>query len=455
MEIERTGMIERTGRMPEQLPLPPGRFGLPWLGESLAIVRSNHAFYTDRLAKYGPIFRTRLFGSDFVVFSGHEAFHTFATDPRIQRGDADPITAEQIFVNSLALIDGTEHHTRKTVMLKAIGYRSAIEAYLPKMQQLLQRTIDEWKAHGATNVRADLRLFAARLSTAQYTGDETETAAEEINRITGDMREAFMSIPIPIPGSKYSRAIKARTRLVQIIAELLERHQRSPYDDVVSRMIDAAEQEGVPIEKLKGDILHLMFAGQGGYFVPLTLVTMIVGQHPEIMERARAEVREVTPDGPITMAQLDRLEYLGRISKELRRYFAMNSATFFGRVQAPMEVGGYRIPAGWGAIGGIHINMRNPDVFPDPDTFDPDRFLPAREAARPAGSYVPHGDGDPTHHRCPGEDIVTVAVKMYLSLLLREMTWTIPAQDLSLTNELFPLPASGLRVQFRQHERVA
>jgi cytochrome P450 len=323
------------------------------------------------------------------------------------------------------------------------------------MQQLLQRTIDEWKAHGATNVRADLRLFAARLSTAQYTGDETETAADEINRITGDMREAFMSIPIPIPGSKYSRAIKARTRLVQIIAELLERHQRSPYDDVVSRMIDAAEQEGVPIEKLKGDILHLMFAGQGGYFVPLTLVTMIVGQHPEIMELARAEVREVTPDGPITMAQLDRLEYLGRISKELRRYFAMNSATFFGRVQAPMEVGGYRIPAGWGAIGGIHINMRNPDVFPDPDTFDPDRFLPAREAARPAGSYVPHGDGDPTHHRCPGEDIVTVAVKMYLSLLLREMTWTIPAQDLLLTNELFPLPASGLRVQFRQHERVA
>ena len=440
--------------MPDQKPLPPGRFGLPWLGESLAIVRSNHGFYKERLAKYGPIFRTRLFGSNFVVFSGHEAFHTFATDERIQRGDADPITAEQMFVNSLALIDGVEHHTRKGVMLRAIGYRSSIEAYLPKMQELLQRTIDEWTTTGTASVRDDLRMFAARFATAQYIGEETEAAAEELNRVTGDMREAFMSIPVPIPGSKYARAIAGRKRLVQIIADLLQRHLTGQYDDVVSRMIIAAKQEGVPTDKLNGDILHLMFAGQGGYFVPLTLVTLIVGQHPEIMERARTEVLEVTPEGPITMAQLDRLEYLGRISKELRRYFAMNSATFFGRVQAPMEVGGYRIPAGWGAIGGIHINMRNPDVFPDPDTFDPDRFLPTHESARPPGSYVPHGDGDPTHHRCPGEDIVTVAVKMYLALLLRGSSWTIPAQDLTLTNELFPLPASGLQVEFHQHVPV-
>ena len=50
---------------------------------------------------------------------------------------------------------------------------------------------------------------------------------------------------------------------------------------------------------------------------------------------------------------------------------------------------------------------------------------------------------------------MTVAVKMYLTLLLRRAEWSIPEQDLSLTNELFPLPASGLRVEFRQHVPVA
>lgn len=438
--------------MVSRKPLPPGRFGMPWLGETLAIVKSNHGFYRDRQAKYGPIFKTRLFGNDFVVFSGHEAFHAFATDPRIERGDADPISAEQIFVNSLALIDGVEHHTRKAVMLRAIGFRSAIEAYVPRMQALLQDVIDVWMREGTRTVQPDLQQFAARLTGAMYTGIETEEAADELNRCLADMRGAFMTLPVPLPGTKYARAIKGRNRVMEIIDETIARHQTGEYDDVVSRMLAAADEADIPVENLTGDIRHLIFAGQGGYFVPLTLATLALGQHPDIRERARAEVLAISPEGPVTMAQLERMEYLEQVSKEVRRFFAMNSATFFGRVKEEMEVGGYRIPAGWGAMGGIHINMRNPEVFPDPDRFDPDRFVPKREAALPHGSYVPHGDGASTHHRCPGENIVTVAMQLYLTLLLREADWTIPAdQDLSLTNELFPLPASGLRVDFRTH----
>ena len=44
--------------------------------------------------------------------------------------------------------------------------------------------------------------------------------------------------------------------------------------------------------------------------------------------------------------------------------------------------------------------------------------------------------------------MVTIAVKIYLTLLLRKLDWTLPAQDLTFTNELFPLPASGLKVSF-------
>lgn len=432
-------------------PLPPGRFGLPWLGETMSLVRSNHGFYKERLAEHGPIFKTRLFGNDFVVFSGHEAFHTFATDARIVRGDADPISAEQIFLNSLALIDGVEHHTRKAVMLRAVGFRSSIAAYLPTMQALLQRTIDTWLEDGSGMMRPDLQRFAARLTGALYTGDVSEEHAAELDGHLADMREAFMTIPIPIPGTKYGKAIAGRKRIDEIIAVALEAHLTGEYDDIVSRMIDAANDTDIPPEQLSGDIRHLIFAGQGGYFVPLVLTTLALGQHPEIMERARAEVLDISPDGTITMEQIERMEYLEQVSKEVRRYFAMNSATFFGRVTEEMEVGGYRIPKGWGAMGGIHINMRNPEVFPDPDRFDPDRFQPKREAALAPGSYVPHGDGQSTHHRCPGENIVTVAVKVYLTLLLRTADWSIPDQDLTLTNELFPLPASGLRVEFRSH----
>ena len=157
---------------------------------------------------------------------------------------------------------------------------------------------------------------------------------------------------------------------------------------------------------------------------------------------------EVAPDGPVTYEQLDRLPYLEQISKELRRFFAMNSANFFGKAKEEMELGGYRIPKGWGAVAAIHITMRSDKVYDDPDTFDPDRFLPEREAALAPGSYVPHGDGERNHHRCPGEDIVTVAVKLYLVLLLRRLSYRLPEQDLSLSDDLFPLPVSGLQADF-------
>ncbi|WP_194411609.1 cytochrome P450 [Microbacterium cremeum] len=440
----------RGGRAPR--PLPPGRFGAPWLGETLALVRSNHGFYKDRLAAYGPIFKTRLFGSDFVVFSGHEAFHVFATDPRIERGDADPITAEKMFRGSLALIDGDEHHLRKALMLRGVGFRSAIEAYVPRMQQLIGEVVSGWMSRpGPITIQPDLQRLAARMTGALYTGDESEEAAAEIDAASADARDAFMTLPVPLPWTKFGRAIKGRDRLARAVDVAVARHQDGEFDDITSRLLAAARDAEVPIDAVKGDLRHLIFASQGGYFVPFVLVTMVLAQHPDIRERAREEVLRIAPEGEVTLDQLQRMDYLEQVSKELRRYFAMNSATFFGRVKEPMEVGGYRIPAGWGAIGGIHINMRNPDVFPDPDRFDPSRFEPARESALPPGSYVPHGDGHATHHRCPGENIVTVAVQLYLTLLLRHATWTLPDQDLTLTNELFPLPVSGLAVDFRAH----
>ena len=102
----------------------------------MSLARNNHKFYRDHFAKYGPVFKTRLFGFNFVIVSGHEAFHQFATDPRVERGGTDPISVEQMFFGSLALIDGQEHHSRKDVMLHAVRTDEAMAAYLERMQRV-------------------------------------------------------------------------------------------------------------------------------------------------------------------------------------------------------------------------------------------------------------------------------------------------------------------------------
>lgn len=430
--------------------LPPGKLGLPWIGETLGIAKNNHQFYRDHIKKYGPVFKTRLFGINFVIVSGHEAFHQFATDPKIQRGGTDPVSVQQMFHNSLALIDGPEHHARKDVMLEAVRTDEAMAAYLERMQGVWGAHVERWATSGTVTLRPDLQLASAELTAALYTGDQSKGHIDELNSILAAMRYSLQILPLPIPGTPYAKALKGRKRLDVLIEQAIQRHADHPeqYDDIVSRMVAAAPRHGVPMEKLLGDVRHLIFAGQAGFFVPFILLTMVLGQRPELRERARAEVQAVSPDGQVTLEQLERLTFLGQLSKEVRRFFAMNSATFFGKAVEDVEIGGYQVPQGWGVIGAIHINQRNPQVFADADTFDPDRFEAAREAALPPGSYVPHGDGERNHHRCPGEDMVTIAIKLYLTLLLRKVDWSLPAQDLTLTNELFPLPASGLQVAF-------
>ncbi len=432
------------------LPLPPGRLGLPWLGETMSILRSNHGFHRDRVARYGPIYKTRLLGSPFVVFSGHEAFHTFATDPRIRRGDADALPTRQIFRNSVALYDGGDQVVRKGVMLTALWDRDAIGSYLGRMQRLMEESVEDWARSGRVTLRHELELWADRFAGAIITGDTSEAHAAELHHVITDMQGAFTAPPFPIPGTTYGRAIRARDRLAEIVDEAIDRHRTGDWDDVTSRMLAAAVEAGVPEAKVAADLSHLMFTAQPGYSVPLLLATLALAEHPEVRERARAEVMAVSPSGPLTMEQVDRLPYLLMVSKELRRYYAMNAATFFGRVQEDMEVGGFRIPAGWGAMGAVHMTLHDPAEFPEPDRFDPERFTPEREADFPPGRYVPHGDGPPTSHRCAGEDIVTVTIQAYLVVLLRAVEWSLPAQDLSMTNEVFPVPASGLVVDVQR-----
>lgn len=436
---------------PSTKPLPPGSFGsIPWLGESLAIVASNHGFYKDRFAKYGPIFKTRLFGINFVVFSGAEGMEAFANSPSIVRGGADPLSVKQIFVGSLALTDGPEHRARKQNMLRAMQHRDALDRFLPGMQRIMESYARRWEKQGTVKMLPELRLLAAAWSSHVYTGDESEEAIRELDAVVHTMRQAFMTPPIPIPGSKYAKALKARARLQELIRAAIARHRTGSYNDALSTMLAGAADMRMPDEKVAGDLLHLLFATQGGYFIPIIMATLALGEHSKVLEAAREEVMRVAPDGQLTMDHMDQLETLERISRETRRFYAMNSATFFGRVTKTIEVGGYQIPAGWGAIGALHITMRSKDVYKNPDNFNPDNFLPDAVAARAEGSYVPHGHGPRSGHKCPAEDMVAVAVKLYLAVLLRRVRWDgLPPQDLTLTDELFPIPASGLDLQFR------
>jgi fatty-acid peroxygenase len=132
---------------------------------------------------------------------------------------------------------------------------------------------------------------------------------------------------------------------------------------------------------------------------------------------------------------------------EVRRYYPF--APFIGG-RAPREVewDGERVPAGSMVLLDLWGHDHDPELFPEPFAFRPERFLDATGAGvREIGSWelVPQGAGDPrTGHRCPGEDI-TVALLSALVVRLARLQYAVPEQDLTISLRRIPArPASGV-----------
>lgn len=185
------------------------------------------------------------------------------------------------------------------------------------------------------------------------------------------------------------------------------------------------------------------------HYRTLTLLSLSLAQHPEVMERARAEVFRHAQAGPVTLEQLRQLTFLHQVTREVRRHHRIFASTFFDWVTEPFEFHEFHVPKGWRAAGGIYTTMQDTEVYTKPAFFDPDRFGPERaEDRREENSYVPQGGGPMEGHRCPGEDLTTVIMQIVGVMLLRKYTWELPPQNLELNNESSPLPRDGLKVKF-------
>jgi cytochrome P450 len=217
-----------------------------------------------------------------------------------------------------------------------------------------------------------------------------------------------------------------------------------------------ADGKGLTDDEVVLETLHFFFAAYGGMLALLTDLALALATHPEVAARARAEVEaHAAAKGPLTEATLGKLEYLERVCLETKRFYPVVPFTFFARARKDVVFNGCLIPAGMSALGCTHATARDESVFADPERFDPDRFGPERaEHRRHEYAFVAQGGGALTGHRCAGELFSLVVMKVFAAHLLRDYTWALPPQDLSLDmSRIPPTPRDGLRATIRRTPR--
>ncbi|MBE9060606.1 cytochrome P450 [cf. Phormidesmis sp. LEGE 11477] len=434
-------------------PLPPGEFGLPFIGKTLNFF-TDPDFASKQHAKYGPLFKTRLLNKPTVFMKGPEAIRFLFG----QEGDRITVTwppsVEALLGPlSLALQTGGVHAGRRRLMAQAFQPR-ALEGYIDTMVSISDRYFQQWAQTSAQNGSLtwypQLRRYTFDIACKLLVGLDNASETE-----LGDLFEVWgaglFSLPVNLPLTAFGKAKRSRDRLLVALEKLIrDRKQstRSPATpDALELLLTAKDDDGnsLTVEELKDQVLLLLFAGHETLTSALTSFCLLMAQNPEIRAKAEAEQSDLE-DKRLTLETLKQMTYLEQILQETLRMVPPVGGAF-RQVLKTCEFGGYQIPAGWMVLYQIKQTHRDSDVYTQPKKFDPERFnLEQSEQKRKPFSYVPFGGGI---RECLGKEFARLEMKIFAAKLLRDHRWELlPDQNLDFTIAPTPIPKDGLKVKF-------
>ena len=428
--------------------LPPGTMGLPVLGETMAFLHDPFGFLEDRRRRFGPIFRSNVVFRKVVFLSGLDGAEAFFDPGNVTRSDAHPFPLVTLFGGvNMEMYDGPGHVALKTMAVASFD-RDAIAGYLPEMQALIETTLARLASGREFAAVPALRRLAVQAICRNVLGLAPGPRTDAIAEDYATTLSGLKAIPFPIPGSTFGRARAARDRLLDMLRTLIAERRAHPGADGLSRMLLAeAHGRAYTDEEALLEVHHILIAGFIVYALMAEPLRRLAEQ-PELRDRCEAEVRGVAPEGPLTIEQLERLPTCLRVVMEAKRTTPLVPLAF-GRAQRGFSVGGYDVPGGWTVWLALYLHNRDPEIFREPDRFEPARFGPERmeQLAHPM-AFIPQGVEPPAGHRCLGLDYSTYLTQCFVALLVRGYGWELPAQDLTLDfRRLPPVPRDGLLVR--------
>ncbi|KAI4484617.1 hypothetical protein M0804_007183 [Polistes exclamans] len=201
-------------------------------------------------------------------------------------------------------------------------------------------------------------------------------------------------------------------------------------------------------EGIREEVDTFMFAGHDTTAMALVFLLSLIAKHKDVQERIREEVNSVMnqENYHMTMPVLQEFVYLERCIKESLRLYP--SVHFISRyLTEDLQLKKYLIPAGTNVRVSIFYLHRNPEFWPNPDVFDPDRFLPENVSKRNAFSFIPFSAG---LRNCIGQKYAMFEIKLMVAHILHNF-YLEPIEDLdkiNLVGNIILRPAKPLYVKF-------
>jgi retinoid hydroxylase len=341
--------------------------------------------------EHGPIFKWAIDSGpdrgEYVFMVGPEA-NRFVLHTGREHFSHDlgwtPIVGETIG-KGLLNMDGPEH-ARHRKMWNPAFTSACMEAYLPVIQRVIAERTRTWPQRGEVDVYHEAREITFDAAAAALAGFRTGAEVDRLRQLFYTLLHGFDTSEDTSWEAYVQRAMSARAELSAMLLELIAARRRMPEDeqprDVVGMIVRARDEYGAALsdEQLLGHVNILLIAGHETTTTLSAWVLYLLATQPEQRRRIEAELESLLGDsgGAIPVEAIRSMKLLDNFIREAGRLYPPVINVPRG-VVSDFEFGGYTVPAGTPVRLALAASHRLPQVFANPELFDPDRFAPPRE----------------------------------------------------------------------------
>ncbi|MEU6820461.1 cytochrome P450 [Streptomyces atriruber] len=403
-------------------------------------------------AEYGPVVRFQLPGAGVAVS---------VSDPLLLEDTArlDERPA-QLFAfleplceaGNLQVIGAEEHGPWRRVLLEVLAGRPSHERHFGEFVALVEALADRWERDGGSGggsgsgggggggetgspvfLQKDLTALSLRMICAYALGGADDGVVEPEKVV--DAFEVVLTEYLGRTGrvaegeedEGMKRAELALSYLRDTVDRVVAAHEDGPRSDRSepdratdrSNLIGALLAAGTPPARIRDTVMVTMLAAHHTTGVAVSWTLHLLGRHPDVAERVTGELDRVLGDRSAPdYGDLRELTYLDMVLKESMRLYPPGPYGARETTEAMVlgADGQYEIPAGTTVFYPFWAVHMNPDHWPEPERFRPDRFTPEAVAERPRLAHVPFGFGP---RSCEGAGLATVEAQLMLAVLLK------------------------------------
>lgn len=445
-----------------QYTFPPRikRYGLK---DSFRLIFQPLQALEDNKNNYGDIYYSPKFAGfpPFIIIGNAEGVEElFNLNPDLlNTSNSNALLKPLLGDRSLIQLDGYEHKQRRKLLMPSF-HGQRLQSYGEIITDITQNILSHWSKNDIFSMRRVTQEISLKVILRAVFGLDVRGRYQQVGKAFTDFLDLFNSplytITLFYPAlqknlgqwTPWGKFQANKKQVYDLLNEEIQHHQQQTNgDDILSLLLSTVDEEGNHLsqEEIMDELVTMLFAGHETTASSLAWAFYWVHTQPEVYHNLMAELESVNVDtDPMVIAKLP---YLSAVVSESLRIYPSVLFTFGRTLKTPLKFLHYYLPEGTALIPCIYLVHHHPDIYPNSNQFQPERFLNRQFSPY---EFIPFGG---SNRRCLGYALALYEMKLVLATILKQVKLTlVDAKPILPVRRGFTLsPAGGVKMRVVDH----